>query len=578
MNRGLQSAATAVVVTGMHRSGTSLAASLMAALGVDMGRRLVRADRRNPRGYFEDVDFLTFQRTLLRACTPADDGGHTDWGWTENERLDRERFPEFTEEAHGLISLRAAGGRIWGWKDPRTTLLLDFWDELHDDARYVFLYRFPWEVADSMQRAGGEVFLDHPEYAYPIWSYYNRHLLQFYERNSDRCLMVSANALRADLDRFRQLIETKLSLHLLRRTAAPVFEDSLFHTGNRDDPLIDVVAATHADAVALLRKLDSLADIPGGELWQTSTRFSARPAPGADGGNPADGVTVVIPCFNDGEFLIEAVASVARVAEHCRELVIVNDGSTDRRTLEVLAELERLGYRVLHQQNAGLSAARNTGIRATSGRYYVPLDADNRLLPGFLEKAVSFLDEHPETGVVYGDRMLFGRRYGRDRVPDFELGAMLGGNNIDACALIRRRCWEDCGGYDTAMAGLEDWEFWINTARHGWGFYRLDQLAFDYRVRPGSLLFSCTRTGLRGRLLDYLLDKHGDLFYRHLPAPVRWPADRLAGLARIALRDQAGLNRALRWLRARGNRLFWKTFWYFFGSGGLLDRGVQSDE
>jgi len=286
---------------------------------------------------------------------------------------------------------------------------------------------------------------------------------------------------------------------------------------------------------------------------------------------------VVIPCFNDGEFLIEAVASVARIASSVSELVIVDDGSTDPRTLEVLSILEELGYRVLHQENMGLSAARNTGIRATRGHYYVPLDADNRLRPGFLEAAAAHLDRHPDTGVVYGDRFIFGSRSGRHWVPEFELSAMLGGSNIDACAMIRRSTWEDCGGYDTAMAGLEDWEYWINVARQGWRFHHLDQLTFDYRVRPRSLLSTCTRAGLRGRLLGYMLEKHGELFYRHLPRPLRWTADVLSALAAGAVRGQARKERVRRRLRSAGNRLFWIPFWLLFATGGLLDRGVRSN-
>jgi hypothetical protein len=82
----------ALVVAGMHRSATSLVSSIVAALGYSMGARQRRADTANPHGYFEGLDYLEFHQRMLAACTPTDDGGHPDRGWTEHERLHRDRF------------------------------------------------------------------------------------------------------------------------------------------------------------------------------------------------------------------------------------------------------------------------------------------------------------------------------------------------------------------------------------------------------------------------------------------------------------------------------------------------------
>ncbi|NJK60916.1 MAG: hypothetical protein HC918_12650, partial [Oscillatoriales cyanobacterium SM2_1_8] len=81
-----------LVVAGMHRSGTSLTASLLQTLGTHLGQTLVAADRHNPKGYFEDLDFVTLQRQMLTAACPVDDGGWPDWGWTEHEQFDRDRL------------------------------------------------------------------------------------------------------------------------------------------------------------------------------------------------------------------------------------------------------------------------------------------------------------------------------------------------------------------------------------------------------------------------------------------------------------------------------------------------------
>src|SRR5262249_25410774 len=120
-----------IVVAGMHRSGTSLVASCLAAAGVEMGERLLPADGANPRGYFEDLEVLALNARTLEEAVRAGEAGHADWGWTESERLDPGVLAGHLAGASALAARRAAGGRgrPWGFKDPRTTVLLDSWDE-----------------------------------------------------------------------------------------------------------------------------------------------------------------------------------------------------------------------------------------------------------------------------------------------------------------------------------------------------------------------------------------------------------------------------------------------------------------
>jgi hypothetical protein len=564
---------TAVVVTGMHRSGTSLVASLLAELGVDVGRELVPADRRNPRGYFEDVDFLEFQRSLLEECCDDRDGGHPDWGWTENERLDRSRFSRFEETARSLVASRKASLRVWGWKDPRTTLLLDFWDPILRDARYVLVYRFPWEVADSMQRTGGAVFLRHPEYAHRIWTFYNRHLLDFYRRHRDRSLLVNVDALSRSLDRFRALLEERLGLRPRAADLEKVFDSGIFRTSDRLDPVIPITAAVAPDTIRLLEELDREADVSGAGAWDAEPRKSRLLGPGdpVPGGDPLL-LSFVIPCFDDGDFLVDAVASVERSAPEGSELIVVNDGSSEPRTLEILDALRSLGYSVIDQENRGLSEARNTAIRAARGRYILPVDADNKIRPGFAEEAVRFLERNDEFGVVYGDRHHFGARTGRVHVPEFELAKMLGGNYVDACAVLRKETWKDVGGFDGAMTGLEDWEFWIHVAERGWRFHRLDAVAFEYRVRPESLLTESLERRVRCGLQAHVLEKHQDLFHDHLPGPFRIGDLLLSAILRSPEKDGDRRTSLRRKVRRIENALFWKALWYLVGPGAIFSR------
>jgi hypothetical protein len=131
------------------------------------------------------------------------------------------------------------------------------------EARYVLVYRFPWDVADSMQRLEAEVFLRNPEYAYRIWTFYNKRLRKFYEEHSNRCLLVSINALKENVDTFVNLLSDKLGLPTQASRLEEVFKDHLFKTIGGQDPLIDLVAAAHPECARLLSELDEMADISG---------------------------------------------------------------------------------------------------------------------------------------------------------------------------------------------------------------------------------------------------------------------------------------------------------------------------
>jgi glycosyltransferase involved in cell wall biosynthesis len=216
--------------------------------------------------------------------------------------------------------------------------------------------------------------------------------------------------------------------------------------------------------------------------------------PDSAAADPPPDVSVVIPCYEQGTFLVEAVASVERCAPPRCELIVVNDGSREPRTLEILDGLKRSGYFVHDQENRGLAGARDAGIELARGRYVLPLDADNRLRDHYVQDAIRVLDAEPGVGVVYGDRHEFGLPRPHQDIPDFDLKSLLQRNYIDACAVLRKQVWVDCRGYDAAIYGMEDWDLWIHAAERGWRFHHLPYLAFDYRVRPDSLLSRALET------------------------------------------------------------------------------------
>jgi len=224
-------------------------------------------------------------------------------------------------------------------------------------------------------------------------------------------------------------------------------------------------------------------------------------------------ISVVIPCFNHGEFLPEAVGSVASIKRNDIELIVVDDGSTDERTRKEMDVLAARAIHIIRQENKGLAAARNAGILVSKGQYILPLDADNRLRSGYIEHGIRILDANPQVGVVYGDAEYIGVRTGRWHVGSFDRDQLLQRNYIDACAIYRRSVWEQNSGYDGTMPvqGLEDWDFWLGALEHGWQFAYVPGVLFDYRVTTESMI---TRAhGFEKQVEDFIAKKHG-LLYR----------------------------------------------------------------
>lgn len=224
-------------------------------------------------------------------------------------------------------------------------------------------------------------------------------------------------------------------------------------------------------------------------------------------------LSVIIPCFNHGGYIMDAIKSVEACQSQIYEIIIVNDGSTDTLTCDVMRQLEQDGYQVINQVNQGLGAARNTGIGMAKGEYILPLDSDNKIRPDYIYKSIEILDRYPKIGVVYGNAEYFGEKTGLWEVPDFDLPLLVLRNYIDACAVFRKSTWESCGYYDTKMpmCGYEDWDFWLSIAQKGWEFHHIPEVLFDYRVRSGSMITICIKSDNQKRLVDYIYNKHIDL-------------------------------------------------------------------
>jgi O-antigen biosynthesis protein len=211
------------VITGMHRSGTSLLASLLQSAGVDIGKRLMPPGEGNVKGYFENLDFTDFHEEAL-SCQ-----GISKNGWTLEKQI---KVPEQLLERAKVLAQGNSAERLWGWKDPRTTLFLNFWASLIPESKFLLIYRAPWEVIDSLYRRrnlGDEVFDFNPNFALQIWQNYNQEVLNFYENFSDRCLLINVYSIVNNPDFLVTAIKEKFGV-LLNNPASDIYDKSLLNT------------------------------------------------------------------------------------------------------------------------------------------------------------------------------------------------------------------------------------------------------------------------------------------------------------------------------------------------------------
>lgn len=199
-------------------------------------------------------------------------------------------------------------------------------------------------------------------------------------------------------------------------------------------------------------------------------------------------VSVIIPCYNQGDYLSEALDSVLGQTYTDWECIIINDGSTDS-TEEVALDYTKLDqrFKYIHQENQGVIAARSNAIKQSHGRYILPLDGDDKIESTFLEKAVSILDNEPQVKLVYGNVEYFGARNGLMALRPYSFKTLLVANCFSNSVLFRRTDYDAVGGYNPNMkGGLEDWDFWISMLAHGGNVKKIDGVTLYYRILPSS--------------------------------------------------------------------------------------------
>lgn len=227
------------------------------------------------------------------------------------------------------------------------------------------------------------------------------------------------------------------------------------------------------------------------ERLRTASRWDAvarRVARGdfRDTGSPR--VSVVIPCYNHGEYVKDAILSVFEQTMESFEVVIVDDGSDDGATPGILDALTWPRLRVIHQENVGLPGARNRGIGIARGEYVVMLDADDELVPTYLERMASALDADEGAAFAHCWAELFGDLQAVWVTRPYNRYQLLLSNSVVGCVMLRKAAWASVGGYDETMVdGNEDWDLWIRLMHAGFGAVEVREPLFRYRKHGVSM-------------------------------------------------------------------------------------------
>lgn len=226
-------------------------------------------------------------------------------------------------------------------------------------------------------------------------------------------------------------------------------------------------------------------------------------------------ISVIVPCFNQAQYLEEALQSVLNQTYTNWECIIVNDGSSDDteyKTKEWCLKDNRFKY--LYKENGGLSSARNFGIQHASGDYILTLDADDKYDATFIEKGSEILNNNQEIGVVSswisrfkGTKEICVIKPIGKTIEDF-----LFQNAANGTSLFRKKCWEAVGGYDETMKmGYEDWEFYIRVCANGWKVYVIPETLFFYRQHNFSMRLDAYQNHDKN-IKKYMYLKHKELY------------------------------------------------------------------
>ncbi len=226
-------------------------------------------------------------------------------------------------------------------------------------------------------------------------------------------------------------------------------------------------------------------------------------------------ISIVIPCYNDAQYVEQAVNSAINQTYPNKEVIVVDDGSNEE-TKAVLKKLEPTVTKLITQENKGQSTARNVGIKEAKGEYILALDSDDYFEPTFCEKAVDIFLGNDDVKIVtcYTNRFYENKESDIFKPNGGKINSFLLNNCAMGSSMFRRSDWQYAKSYDENMRkGFEDWEFYIRLVEEGGNAYVIPEILFNYRLKEYSTTIKANK--IKYELLNYIYNKHQELYKIH---------------------------------------------------------------
>ncbi len=251
-----------VIVLGMGRSGTSIIASLLEKSGVRMYNRAVPAGEINPRGYFEDADFVAFHQELKQRTAANTESSFNSDTPLVDEISPLELTDEIVSRGEALLQQSQSAG-LWGWKDPRTVLFTDLWLHLLPNAKILIPIRHPMGVFSSyLKRVPDPRFLRSPEQVFISYGVYHSRILQIVRDRPDHCLVIAIREAMQDPDRLVRVLGDFLGPDFHGDTDFSWYKPEEFDQAPASEGLHRLFGRLYPAAAERFDTLNSLAAIP----------------------------------------------------------------------------------------------------------------------------------------------------------------------------------------------------------------------------------------------------------------------------------------------------------------------------
>jgi len=226
-------------------------------------------------------------------------------------------------------------------------------------------------------------------------------------------------------------------------------------------------------------------------------------------------ISIVIPCYNDAQYIEQSVFSALNQTYSSIEVIVVDDGS-NAITKKVLKSLEPKITKLITQENSGQSKARNVGIETANGFYILVLDSDDYFEPTFCEKALAIFNSNLNCKLVSCQANLISKtnKLSLYKPVGGTIDDFLFSNAALGTSMFKKEDWKNCDRYDETMKkGFEDWEFFIRLLKDGGNAEIIQEPLYNYRKRGDST--TAVANQKKYELLNYIYIKHKELYIQN---------------------------------------------------------------